>query len=122
MVKYFKINHSFDMIHLYINCDVLDDWLTENIFNSLSRQGSQKGAEEGANEGVLQECRVLERVGGVQLETGNCREQIGKEIHPWNLSLIQIIIANFPNKWCDVMDDVFTVQCCSVKPDGRDPV
>ena len=57
------------------------DWLTENISNSLSRQGSYKGAEEGANEGVLQECHVLVRAGGVQTETGNCREKIGEEIH-----------------------------------------
>ena len=55
--------------------------LTGNHSNSLSRQGGDEGAEEGANEGVLQERHVLVLAGGVQLQTGNCREQIGYEIH-----------------------------------------
>ena len=56
-------------------------WLTENMSNSLSRQGADEGAEEGANEGVLQESHVLVRAGGVQLQTGKCRDQTGEEIH-----------------------------------------
>ena len=50
------------------------------MFNSLKPQIGDEGAEEGANEGGLQEGHVLERVGGVQ-QTGNCREQIGYQIH-----------------------------------------
>ena len=49
--------------------------------NSLSRQVGDEGAEEGGNEGVLQESHVLVRAGGVQLQTGKCRDQIGEEIH-----------------------------------------
>ena len=52
-------------------------WLTENIFDSLNRQGG----DESGYEGVLQERHVMERVGGVQ-QTGNCRE-IGQKIHFW---------------------------------------
>ena len=48
-------------------------WLTENIFDSLNRQGG----EERGKEGVLQERHVMERVGGVQ-QRGNCRDQIGE--------------------------------------------
>ena len=48
--------------------------------NSLSPQVGEEGAEEGANESVLEESHVMERVGGVQ-QTGNCREQLGEEIH-----------------------------------------
>ena len=49
--------------------------------NSLSRQVGEEGAEEGSNEGVLQESHVLVRAGGVQLQTGKCRDQTGEEIH-----------------------------------------
>ena len=61
---------------------------------SLSRQGGEEGAQEGAHEGVLQESHVLVRAGGVKLQTGKCREQIGEEIyleqikeeiHLWNI-------------------------------------
>ena len=48
--------------------------------NSLSPQIGEEGTEEGSNEGVGEECQVLVRAGGVQ-QTGNCREQIGKQIH-----------------------------------------
>ena len=48
--------------------------------NSLKPQIGDEGAEEGANEGGLQECHVMERVGGVQ-QTLNVREQIGYQIH-----------------------------------------
>ena len=50
------------------------DSLTDNLSHSLTRQGGDEGAEEGANEGVLQERHVLVLAGGVQLQTGNCRE------------------------------------------------
>ena len=55
-------------------------WLTENMSNSLTRQGADEGSEEGANEGVGEECDVLVRAGGVQ-QTGNFRDQIEEEIH-----------------------------------------
>ena len=48
--------------------------------NSLTRQGADEGAKEGPNEGIGEEGHVVERVGGVQ-QTGNCREQIGYQIH-----------------------------------------
>ena len=57
-------------------------WLTENIFDSLNRQGG----EESGDEGVLQERHVLERVGGVQ-QRGDCRDQIGYQIHLWNANI-----------------------------------
>ena len=58
--------------------------------NSLSRQVGEEGAEEGAHEGVLQESHVLVRAGGVQLQTGKCRDQIGEEIHLWNIWSLHI--------------------------------
>ena len=45
----------------------------------------EEGTEEGGNEGVLQESRVLVGAGGVQLQTGKCRDKIGEEIHLWNI-------------------------------------
>ena len=51
-------------------------WLTENMSNSLTRQGADEGAEEGPNEGVGEEGHVLVRAGGVQ-QTRNFRDQIG---------------------------------------------
>ena len=60
---------------------------------SLSRQGGEEGAQEGAHEGVLQESHVLVRAGGVQLQTGKCRDQTGEEIHLsllWNINLFVI--------------------------------
>ena len=62
-------------------------WLTYNMSDSLSPQVGEEGAEEGAHEGVLQESHVMERVGGVQ-QTGNCRDQIGQEIHLWNIFVV----------------------------------
>ena len=59
-------------------------WLTENMSHSLTRQGAEEGAEEGANEGVREECHVLIGAGGVQ-QTRNYREQIGQEIHLYNI-------------------------------------
>ena len=41
----------------------------------------EEGTEEGAYEGVLQESHVLVGAGGVQLQTGECRDKIGEEIH-----------------------------------------
>ena len=49
--------------------------------DSLSRQVGEEGAEEGGHEWVLQESHVLVRAGGVKLQTGKCREQIGEEIY-----------------------------------------
>ena len=58
--------------------------------DSLSRQVGEEGAEEGSNEGVLEESHVLVRAGGVQLQTGKCRDQIGEEIHLWNIWSLHI--------------------------------
>ena len=58
--------------------------------HSLSRQGADEGAEEGPNEGVGEEGHVLVRAGGVQLQTGKCRDQIGEEIHLWNIWSLHI--------------------------------
>ena len=69
------------------------NWLTENISNSLGRQVGEEGTEEGANEGVLQECHVLVLAGGVQLQTGNNREEVGEKIHLWHIKHL----------WCDLM-------------------
>ena len=55
--------------------------LTENLSHSLTHQGGDEGAEEGADEHFLQKGHVLVLAGGVQHQTGNCREQIGYEIH-----------------------------------------
>ena len=92
------------------------NWLTEKISNSLSRQVGEEGAEEGADEWVLQESHVLVRAGGVQLQTGKCRDQTGEEIHLWknnlfvtylitSLSLIalskSLLIRIIQNKWRD---------------------
>ena len=63
--------------------------------NSLSRQVGEEGAEKGANEGSLQESHVLVRAGGVQLQTGKCRDQIGEEIHLWNINLYVIWSLHF---------------------------
>ena len=54
--------------------------------NSLSPQVGEEGAEEGADEGVRDESHVMQRVGWVQ-QTGNCRDQIGEEIHHWNINI-----------------------------------
>ena len=59
------------------------NWLTENMSNSLSRQVGEEGTEKGAYEGVVEESHVLVRAGGVQLQTGKCRDQTGEEIHLW---------------------------------------
>ena len=56
-------------------------WLTENPSKSLTHQGADKGAEEGANEHFLQEGHVLVGAGGVQPQTGSCRDQIREKIH-----------------------------------------
>ena len=56
------------------------NWLTENISDSLNRQGG----EEGGNECILQESHVMQRVGGVQ-QTGKCGGQFGQEIHLWKM-------------------------------------
>ena len=57
--------------------------------DSLSPQVGEEGAEEGAHEGVLQESHVMERVGGVQ-QRGNCRGQLGEEIHLWKIISFQL--------------------------------
>ena len=80
------------MICIKVCCvAVLQIWLTENTSNSLSPQVGDKGAEEGAHEGVLQECHVMERVGGVQ-QTENCRDQIREEIHLWNMTFLLLFV------------------------------
>ena len=63
--------------------------------NSLSRQVGEEGAEEGTNEWVLEERHVLVRAGGVQLQTGKCRDQTGEEIHLWNINLFVIWSLHF---------------------------
>ena len=74
------------------------NWLTENMSDSLSPQVGEEGAEEGAHEGVLQESHVMERVRGVQLQTGNSRQQIGEKIHLWNMIFV-------------VIDHLYSVLC-----------
>ena len=61
------------------------NWLTENSSNSLTHKVGDEGAEEGASEHVQQEGSILVLAGWVQPQTGNCREQIGYEIHLWTL-------------------------------------
>ena len=64
-----------------ISVSHINSLLTEHRSNSLSPQVGEEGTEEGSNEGFLQESHVLVLAGGVQLQAGNCRHQIGEKIH-----------------------------------------
>ena len=60
---------------IIIQSDKVLKGLTENI--SYCRR--PQGGKEGGNEGILEERHVLKLTGLVK--RGNCREQVGEEIH-----------------------------------------